>query len=201
MQVAFKLPFSRLICDLYLYEGVGRIVNYITVDPLRMCPRESRSSQGRITISLGVKQHPQGHPLYPSEEPRLAQMVTLGVVTASCLLTPLENRRGCKILFAQTPSMFFDRLMSIVHIGFGRVSDNCLLRSQISTNMGHEFSTRGEPPPTFDSPKPQYSSRVESTPSKRFKTVVRSKPDVPPNPEKSSLEENAYSLPCTARGK
>ena len=197
----FILSLSSLICDLYLYKGVGRIVNYITVDPLRMCPRESRSSQGKITISLGVKQHSQGHPLYQTEEPRLAQIVTLGVVTASCLLTPIENRRGCKILFAQTPSMFSDRLMSIVHIGFGRFSDHCLLRSRISSNLGLEFSTRGEPVPTFDSPKPKYSSRVESIPSKRFKTVVRSKPDVPPTPDKSSLEENSYSLPCSAKGK
>ena len=164
-----------------------------------MCPKISRSSTGRVTVCLGVKQHPCGHPLYRDEEPRMAQLVTLGVVTASSLLTPLENRRGSKILFAQTPSMFTDRLMTIVHAGFGRFSEGALFRAQISTNMGFEFSTRGE---STDPTRAKSSTRLV-TPARtnRFKPVVRSKPDVPLAAEGSSYSEIAYSLPSNAKGK
>lgn len=166
-----------------------------------MCTRESRSSQGKITLCLGVKQHPHGHPLYPSEEPRLARLVSLAVVTASFLTTPLENRRGSKILFAQTPAMFTDRLMSIVHIGFGRFSEKSLFRAQITTNMGFEFSTRADAT-TSDYAKPNTFRTIAPTVrSNRFKPVLRTKPDFPTVTSSRSSEENAYSLPSTSKGK
>lgn len=80
-----------------------------------------------------------GHPEYNVNNTRLAEFVTLGMVSVSCLVDPSPTR-GCKYVKLLVPSSMADRIQGLIRVGLRRL--NTIIQSQIIVT-GFDFSTRG----------------------------------------------------------
>ena len=132
-----RLFSFSLLRALFLWESRGDLVNYITVDPLRVCKK--RVEEGKNDDCVEITTYSIEESEYDRFPPRLAQLVTLGVVTRSYLVAANTSRR-CKYVQLHLSSLFANRFQSIVHIAYERVCTP--LCAQISKG-GFDFSTRG----------------------------------------------------------
>ena len=99
---------------------------------------KKRCEEGKNDECVAVTNYPLDHPSYDLYFPRLAQLVTLGVVYKSSLqqMDPIQK---CKSVIVHLSSLFVNRLQTIIHIVYERVSTPLCVQM---TRDGFEFSTR-----------------------------------------------------------
>ena len=125
-----------------MWPGHGRFVNVSTIDPLRLWTKEytARGGGGQKSEVIGISPEPHTEPIENLERLDMAEFVSLGYVTRSSLMTTDHQRRGMKWVEVHLPGLLADRLMSLIHIGFGELFN---LRAQMSIDFGIQFNTRG----------------------------------------------------------
>lgn len=118
---------------------------------------------------IGYSAFPVGHPEYTDNHVKLAQFVTIGVVSVSRVLQVPKGRRS-KFMRAFLPGHTSDRLQGLVRVGMRSMKNP--VHTQIST-MGYEFATRVKSDQSVPS-SPTKTSRREKRPISRARTVTTS---------------------------